>query len=217
LLYENVDLATLDVAIEALIKEARPDPFFNARRAHGYGAAFRAGQIQILARAGPRNRRSGAGDPGPLEVPAGANDSCGASPSGPSNRLGQLFDPAYFLRRVQELGDLVEIPVVIDKTLIPSRDAVKDHPLPKLTAARRIVDWRNEFGRPVAGGALHAGADRPGIVETDAAGLWIGPVAGRWRRSAHRRARGADARGGSAARRHAAERPWCRHSRSSAT
>ena len=30
LLYENVDLITLDTAIEALIREARPDPFFTA-------------------------------------------------------------------------------------------------------------------------------------------------------------------------------------------
>jgi phosphatidylserine/phosphatidylglycerophosphate/cardiolipin synthase-like enzyme len=179
LLYENVDLATLDAAIEALIKEARPDPFFTVAERAGMVAAFRAGQIQILARAGRVIGEAAAGDPGPLEVPAGANDSWRRVTFRAVDRLGQLFDPGYFLRRVQELGDLVEIPVVIDKTLIPSREAVKDHPLPKLTAARRIVDWRDEFGRPVAGArftlAPVTGA-AGGFVETDAAGLWIGPA-----------------------------------------
>jgi phosphatidylserine/phosphatidylglycerophosphate/cardiolipin synthase-like enzyme len=175
LLYENVDTATLDAAVLELIKEARPDPFFsNAERAEML-THFRAGQIQILARAGRVIGEAAAGDPGPLEIPDGAGVSWRRVTFWAVDRLGQLFDPGYFLRRLQELGDLVEIPVVIDKTLIPSRDAVKNHPLPKLTARRRIVDWRDEFGRPVAGARFTLPPIAPGIVDTDAAGLWIGP------------------------------------------
>lgn len=179
LLYENVDLATLDAAIAALIAEARPDPFFTAAERTEMVQGFRAGTIQILARAGRVIGEAAAGDPGPLPVPPGAGVSWRRLTLRAADRLGQLFDAGYFLRRVQELGEVVEIPVVIDKTLIPSREAVKNHPLPKLTPRRRIVDWRDEFGRPVAGArfALAPATGTAGdFVATDAMGLWIGPT-----------------------------------------
>ena len=173
LLYENVDTATLDTAIEALIKEARPDPFFTAGERATMVQSFRAGTIRILARAGRVLGEAAAGDPGPLPVPTGAGATWRRLTFRAVDRLNQLFDPGYFLRKVQELGDLVEIPVVVDKTLIPSRQAVKDHPLPKLTPRRRIVDWRDEHGRPVANARFtESGAS----VVADAAGLSIGPT-----------------------------------------
>ena len=179
LLYENVDLLTLDAAIEALIKEARPDPFFTAAERTDDGAVVpRRPDPDPRARR-PRDRRSGGRRPRPATVPSGAGPSWRRLTFRAVDRLGQLFDPGYFLRRVQELGDLVEIPVVIDKTLIPSRDAVKDHPLPKLTPRRRIVDWRDEFGRPVAEARFTlppATGAATTFVATDAAGLWIGPT-----------------------------------------
>ena len=52
LLYENIDLLTLDDAIEALIAEERPDPFFSAADRAAMVQQFRAGEIRILARAG---------------------------------------------------------------------------------------------------------------------------------------------------------------------
>ena len=176
LLYENVDTATLDAAAAALIKEARPNPFFSDAERADMVAKFRAGEIQILARAGRVIGDAAAGDPGPLPVPPQANASWRRITLRAVDRLGQLFDPGYWLRRVQELGDLVEIPVVVDKTLIPSRAAVKDHPLPKLTARRRIVDWRDESGHPVGGARFTLPPIVPDFVETDAAGLWIGPT-----------------------------------------
>ena len=176
LLYENVDLITLDTAIEALIREARPDPFFTAAE-RTMVQSFRAGNIQILARAGRVLGEAAAGDPGPQPVPSGAGPTWRRLTFLAADRLGQLFDPGYFLRKVQELGDLVEIPVVIDKTLIPSRQAVKDHPLPKLTPRRRILDWRDERGRPVANARFAlppATGDATTFIATDDAGLWIG-------------------------------------------
>ena len=178
LLYENVDLLTLDAAIEALIREARPDPFFTAAERATMVQSFRAGEIQILARAGRVLGEAAAGDPGPQPVPSGAGPTWRRLTFRATDRLGQLFDPGYFFRKVQELGDLVEIPVVVDKTLIPSRQAVKDHPLPKLTPRRRILDWRDEHGRPVANARFAlppATGDATTFVSTDDAGLWIGP------------------------------------------
>jgi len=179
LLYENVDLLTLDTAIGELIKEARPDPFFTAAERAAMVQSFRAGEIQILARAGRVLGEAAAGDPGPQPVPSGAGPTWRRVAFRAVDRLGQLFDPGYFLRKVQELGDLVEIPVVIDKTLIPSRQAVKDHPLPKLTPRRRILDWRDEIGRPVANARFAlppATGGATDFIATDAAGLWIGPA-----------------------------------------
>ena len=178
LLYENVDLPTLDAAIEALIREERPDPFFTAAERVTMVQSFRAGEIQILARAGRVLGEAAAGDPGPLPLPTGAGPTWRRLTFRAIDRLGQLFDPGYFLRKVQELGDLVEIPVVIDKTLIPSRQAVKEHPLPKLTPRRRILDWRDESGRPVANVRFAlppATGGATDFIATDAAGLWIGP------------------------------------------
>ena len=174
LLYENVDLLTLDTAIEALIREARPDPFFTAAERTTMVQSFRAGNIQILARAGRVLGEAAAGDPGPQPVPSGAGPTWRRLTFRAADRLGQLFDPGYFLRQVQELGDLVEIPVVIDKTLIPSRQAVKDHPLPKLTPRRRILDWRDERGRPVANARFAlppATGDATTFIATDDGGL----------------------------------------------
>ncbi|MEO7360663.1 MAG: phospholipase D-like domain-containing protein [Gemmatimonadaceae bacterium] len=171
LLYENVDLATLDVTIEGLIRESRPDPFFTAADRATMVQSFRNGTIRILARAGRVLGEAAAGDPGPIPIPTGAGPTWRRLTFRAVDRLGQLFDPGYFLRKVQELGDLVEIPVVIDKTLIPSRQAVKGHPLPKLTPSRRIIDWRDEYGRPVANARFtESGTD----VVADAVGLSIG-------------------------------------------
>jgi phosphatidylserine/phosphatidylglycerophosphate/cardiolipin synthase-like enzyme len=179
LLYENVDLATLDAAVEALVREARPDPFFTAADRAAMVQSFRAGEIQILARAGRVIGEAAAGDPVPLEPPPGAGVSWRRLTLRAADRLGELFDPGWFLRRVQELGSLVEIPVLIDKTLIPSRDAVRDHPLPKATPRRRILDWRDETGRPVSGARFALPPATGGATDflaTDAAGLWIGPT-----------------------------------------
>ena len=57
LLYENVDLLTLDTAIEALIREARPDPFFTAAERTTMVQSFRAGNIQNPRARGPSARR----------------------------------------------------------------------------------------------------------------------------------------------------------------
>ncbi len=177
LLYENVDLLTLDAAIDALIKEARPEPFFTANERAAMVQSFRAGEIQILARAGRVLGESAAGDPGPLPIPAGAGPTWRRLTLRAVDRLGQLFDPGYFLRKVQELGHVVEIPAIIDKVLVPSRQAVLDHPLPKLTPRRRILDWRDENGRPVANARFAlppvTGAATD-FMATDGAGLWMG-------------------------------------------
>lgn len=179
LLYENVHLLTLDAAIEALIAEARPDPFFSAADRAAMVLSFRAGEIRILARAGRVIGEAAAGDPGLLPIPTGAGVSWRRLTFRAVDRLGELFDPGYFLRRVQELADIVEIPVVIDKTLVPSRQSVKDHSLPPITPRRRILDWRDEIGRPVSNArfalppATGAASD---FVVTDAAGLWVGPT-----------------------------------------
>jgi phosphatidylserine/phosphatidylglycerophosphate/cardiolipin synthase-like enzyme len=176
LLYENVDLLTLDDAIGALIAEARPDPYVTAADRTAMVQAFRAGQIRILARAGRVIGEAAAGDPGPLPIPPGAGVSWRRLTFRAVDRLGQLFDPGFFFRRVQELADIVEVPVLVDKTLIPSRDAVRDHSMPKLTPRRRILDWRDEYGRPVPN-ARFALPPLTGtatdFLATDAAGLWV--------------------------------------------
>jgi phosphatidylserine/phosphatidylglycerophosphate/cardiolipin synthase-like enzyme len=97
------------------------------------------------------------------------------------DRLGQLFDPGWFLRRIQELAQVVEIPVVVDKTLIPSRASINGHPLPKLTPARQIVDWRDAHLRPRVGRTFllaAAGTDPASTTPktTSAWGLWVGPT-----------------------------------------
>lgn len=179
LLYENVNRLTLASPIAALIAEERPDPFFDANDRAAMVQSFLQGDIQILARAGRVIAEAGAGDPGPLEPPPHAQDTWGRVTFRAVDRLGQLFDPGYFLRRVQELSQVVELPVVIDKTLIPSRAAVGGHPLPGLTPRRRIVDWRDEIGRPVAGARFSwspATGEPTDFVPTDAGGLWVGPT-----------------------------------------
>jgi phosphatidylserine/phosphatidylglycerophosphate/cardiolipin synthase-like enzyme len=179
LLYENVNPMTLDPHIEALIAEARPDPFFTAAERSQMVQSFRAGEIRILARAGRVIGEAAAGDPGPPPVPPGASVGYRRLTFRAVDRLGQLFDPGFFFRRVQELAGIVEVPVLVDKTLIPSRDAVRDHEMPGITPRRRILDWRDEIGRPVPGARFAlppvtgAAAD---IVATDAAGLWISPT-----------------------------------------
>jgi phosphatidylserine/phosphatidylglycerophosphate/cardiolipin synthase-like enzyme len=170
LLYENVDLLSLDVAIEALIREERPDPFFAAAERALMVTSFRNGTIRILARAGRVIGQAAAGDPGPF--PPATGPTWRRCTFRAVDRLGQLFDAGWFLRKVQELGDLVEIPIVIDKAMIPSRDAVKGHPLPMLTPRRRIVDWRDEYGRPVANARFSVST---AAVVADAMGLLVGP------------------------------------------
>lgn len=179
LLYENVNPMTLDPHIEALIAGARPDPFFTAAERTQMVQSFRAGEIRILARAGRVIGEAAAGDPGPPPVPPGASVGYKRLTFRAVDRLGQLFDPGYFFRRVQELADIVEVPVLVDKTLIPSRDAVRDHAMPGITLRRRILDWRDEFGRPVPGARFAlppATGAATAFVTTDAAGLWIGPA-----------------------------------------
>ena len=179
LLYENVDLLTLDGAIADLIAEERPDPFFSTADRAAMVQQFRAGEIRILARAGRVIGEAAAGDPGPLVPPAGVGPTWRRATFRAADRLGQLFDPGFFLRRVHELADILEVPVLVDKTLIPSRQAVKDHVLPGLTPRRLILDWRDEFGRPVAGARVTmppATGPAGTFVSTDAAGLWIGPT-----------------------------------------
>ncbi len=179
LLYENVDLLTLDDAIGALIAEARPDPYVTPAERTAMVQSFRAGEIRILARAGRVIGEAAAGDPGPLPIPPGAGVSWRRLTFRAVDRVGQLFDPGFFFRRVQELADIVEVPVLVDKTLIPSRDAVRDHSMPKRTPRRRILDWRDEYGRPVPNARFAlpplTGAATD-FVATDAAGLWVGPT-----------------------------------------
>lgn len=177
LLYENIDLLTLDDAIEALIAEERPDPFFSAADRAAMVQQFRAGEIRILARAGRVIGEAAAGDPDP--PPPGAQVSWRRLTFRAAGRLGQLFDPGYLFRRVHELADIVEVPVLVDKTLIPSRQKVKDHVLPGMTPRRLILDWRDEFGQPVAGArfSMSPATGAAGtFVTTDAQGLWIGPT-----------------------------------------
>ena len=178
LIYENVDLPTLDAAIAALIAEARPDPFFTPAERAEMAQSFRFGQIQILARAGRVLGQAAAGDPGDLEPPATANDSWRRITLRAADRFGQLFDAGWFLRRVHELSGLPEVPVLIDKTLVPSRQAVAAHPLPAMTPRRRILDWRDEAGRPVAGASFSLSPATGGAADflpTDDFGLWVGP------------------------------------------
>lgn len=180
LIYENVDPGSLNVAIEALIAEARPDPYFTAADRSQMVQDFRAGQIRVLARAGRVIGRAGAGDPPPPPPLPEASVGYRRVTFRAVDRLGQLFDPGYFFRRVQELAHVPEFPAVIDKTLIPSREAVRDHEMPGQTPRRRILDWRDETGRPMAG-ASFAFAPLTGgqtdFVTTNAAGLWVGPPA----------------------------------------
>jgi phosphatidylserine/phosphatidylglycerophosphate/cardiolipin synthase-like enzyme len=179
LLYENVSRPSLQTHVPAIIAEERPDPFFDAGDRDAMLQSFLQGDIQVLARAGRVIGSAGAGDPGPLAPPPPADDTWARVTFRAVDRLGQLFDPGYFLRRVQELSQVFEPPVIIDKTLIPSREAVGGHPLPKLTPSRRIVDWRDEIGRPVAGARFSwppATGGPAELVPTDGSGLWIGPT-----------------------------------------
>jgi phosphatidylserine/phosphatidylglycerophosphate/cardiolipin synthase-like enzyme len=183
LLYENVDPLTLDDAIAALIAEERPDPFFSAADRAAMVQQFKAGEIRILARAGRVIGQAAAGDalpPAPQPpTPPGPNTTWRRLTFRAADRLGQLFDPGFFFRRVQELADIQEVPVLVDKTLIPSRAKVKDHVLPGMTPRRLILDWRDEFGRPVPGArfSMSPATGAPGaFVTTDAQGLWVGPT-----------------------------------------
>jgi phosphatidylserine/phosphatidylglycerophosphate/cardiolipin synthase-like enzyme len=180
LLYENVDFQTqvFDPAIEALIAEARPDPFFTAADRATMVQKFRAGEIRILARAGRIIGEAAPGDPGPPPVPPGASVGDRRVTFRAVDRLGQLFDPGFFFRRVQELADIITLPG-LDNTLIPSREAVKGHSMPKLTPRRRILDWRDEVGRPVPNARFAMPPVTGGatdFVTANAAGLWVGPT-----------------------------------------
>lgn len=179
LLYENVDMQTLDEAVAPLIEEARPDPYFSAAEREEMVASFLAGEIRILARAGRVIGEAAAGDPGPLPVPAGAQDTWRRLTFRAVDRLGQLFDPGFLFRRIHELADIVEVPLLVEKSLLPSRQAVKDHSLPQITPRRLILDWRDEHGRPVPNARFAlppATGTATDFVPTDAAGLWIGPT-----------------------------------------
>jgi len=131
---------------------------------------------RILARAGRVLGEAAAGDPGP--VPTGADVSWRRATFRAADRLGQLFDPGFLFRRIQDLADIVEVPLLVEKSLVPSRGAVKDHSLPQATGRRLIVDWRDEFGRPVPNARFAlppATGPATDFVATDAAGLWVGP------------------------------------------
>lgn len=172
LLYENVDLSTLDAAIEKLIKESRPDPYFSATDRAAMVASFRQGEIRILARAG---RVLGQAATSSDSYPSGASPSWLKITLRAVDRLGQLFDAGYFLRRLQELSEVLDIPVLVDKSLIPTRAAVRDHPLPKLTPRRFVVDWRDELGVPVPGARFVLSTDT--LTDTkvaDSQGIWLG-------------------------------------------
>ncbi len=182
LLYGNVDVDSLNTTIPPIIAESRPDPYFTDADRAAMVQSFLAGEIRILARAGRVIGEAGPGEPtAPSDppVPTGASIGDRRLTFRAVDRLGQLFDPGFFFRRVQELAGIAEIPVIIGKTLIPSRDAVRDHELPALTPRRLILDWRDETGRPVANARFSmppvTGAATD-IVATDAAGLWIGPT-----------------------------------------
>lgn len=179
-IYENVDAATLRPHIEALIAEARPQPPASDAERAAMATAFLDGSLQILARAGRVIGQAGGGAPAGVTPPAAAGASWKRLTLRAVDRLGQLFDPGWWLRRVHELAQVVEIPLVVDKTLIPSRDAIGGHPLPGLTPARQIVDWRDAQLRPRAGREFlfeGEGSDEDTATPktTSAWGLWIGP------------------------------------------
>ena len=178
LLYENVDLQTLDVAIEAPHRRVASRPLLLGGGARSDGAVVpsrrdphpRAGRARS-GRGRGRRSRSGA-------VPTGADVSWRRATFRAADRLGQLFDPGFLFRRIQDLADIVEVPLLVEKSLIPSRAAVKDHSLPQATGRRLIVDWRDEFGRPVPNARFAlppATGPATDFVATDAAGLWVGP------------------------------------------
>jgi phosphatidylserine/phosphatidylglycerophosphate/cardiolipin synthase-like enzyme len=179
-IYENVDTATLGPYIDALIAEARPEPPASDAERAAMAAAFLDGSLQILARAGRVIGQAKTGAPAGVTPPAGAGASWKRLTLRVVDRLGQLFDPGWWLRRVRELSQVVEIPVIVDKTLIPSRDAIGGHPLPELTPARQIVDWRDAGLRPRAGREFFLAGDGtdPSAATpttTSAWGLWVGP------------------------------------------
>ena len=181
LVYENVDMTTLRAHIEALVLEARPDPPVGTADRAAIVDAFLAGSLSILARAGRVVGEAAAGAPAGATPPAAAGASWRRLTLRAVDRLGQLFDPGWLLRRIRELEAVVEIPLVVDKTLIPSRDAIRDHPLPALTPARRIVDWRDVHGRPRGGRSFFfeldgTDPDSAAAKATNAWGLWVGPT-----------------------------------------
>jgi phosphatidylserine/phosphatidylglycerophosphate/cardiolipin synthase-like enzyme len=179
LIYENVDAATLRPHVEALIAEARPSPPASDAERDAMATAFLDGSLQILARAGRVIGQAGAGAPAGATPPAEAGASWRRLTLRAVDRLGQLFDPGWWLRRVHELAQVVEIPLVVDKTLIPSRDAIGGHPLPGLTPDRLIVDWRDAHLRTRAGREFffEGDGDGPATPKTTSAwGLWIGPT-----------------------------------------
>jgi phosphatidylserine/phosphatidylglycerophosphate/cardiolipin synthase-like enzyme len=179
-IYENVDSATLRRYIDALIAEARPTPPASDAERAAMAAAFLDGSLQILARAGRLIGEAKTGAPAGVTPPAGADVSWKRLTLRVVDRLGQLFDPGWWLRRVRELSQVDEIPVIVDKTLIPSRDSIGGHPLPGLTPARQIVDWRDAGLRPRAGREFFLAGEGtdPGTATprtTSAWGLWVGP------------------------------------------
>lgn len=178
LIYENVDAATLRPHIEVLIAEARPSPPASAAERDAMATAFLDGSLQILARAGRVIGQAGGGAPAGVTPPAAAGASWRRLTLRAVDRLGQLFDPGWWLRRVHDLAQVVEIPLIVDKTLIPSRDAIGGHTLPGLTPARQVVDWRDAHLRPRAGREffLEDGTGVAAPKTTSAWGLWVGPT-----------------------------------------
>jgi phosphatidylserine/phosphatidylglycerophosphate/cardiolipin synthase-like enzyme len=181
LIYDNVGSGAVKPAIEDLIREARPDPLFTDAERTEMANSFMAGELQILARAGRMIGRAAGGETGGVSRPDGAGPGWDRITFRAVDRLGQLFDPGYFFRRIRDLAEVVEVPILVDKTLIPSRDAIKQHPLPGLTLPRRIVDWRDVRGRPMVDTPfifVPTGTGNATTVPktTNAWGLWIGPA-----------------------------------------
>jgi phosphatidylserine/phosphatidylglycerophosphate/cardiolipin synthase-like enzyme len=179
LVYVNVDAASVHDAADALIAEAQPSPTTSVTERAAMVAAFLAGDLPILARAGRVLGQAATGAPAGVTPPAGAGTGWRRLTLLAADRFGHLFDAAWLLRRIRDLGHVVEIPLVVDKTLIPSRAAVRDHPLPALTPARRIVDWRDTYASPKPHRAFYlevAGTDLETATpkDTGARGLWVG-------------------------------------------
>lgn len=175
--YENVDTATLRPHVEALVAEARPGPPADEAERTAMVDAFLAGTLQILVRAGRVIGEATTGAPAGVTPPAAAGATWRRLTLRCVDRLGQLFDPGWWLRRVHELHAVVEIPLVVDKTLIPSREAIEGHPLPGLTPRRQLLDWRDEHLQARAGREFFSeGGGGPQAAETtNVWGLWVGP------------------------------------------
>jgi phosphatidylserine/phosphatidylglycerophosphate/cardiolipin synthase-like enzyme len=181
LIYENVDAAASRPAIEDLILEARPADHFSDEQRTAMADAFFDGELQILARAGRVLGTASAGEPPGATRPSEAGATWLRITLRAVDQLGQLFDPGYFMRRLRELADIVEVPLILEQKLIPSRSAIGAHPLPGLAPARKIVDWRDPHGRPLGATdflLVSEGTDRSTATPktTNAWGLWLGPT-----------------------------------------